>query len=48
MYKTKILPVRFKVFMEVTILIMFFWVKLLCGLIGRSQRFGEASCLNLQ
>jgi hypothetical protein len=30
------------------ILIMFFCVKALCGLFGRSQRFGEGCCLYLQ
>jgi hypothetical protein len=27
---------------------MFFCVKALCGLFGRSQRFGEGCCLYLQ
>jgi hypothetical protein len=39
---------RFKVLMAVMILIIFFWVKLLCGLVSRSQHFGEACCLHLQ
>jgi hypothetical protein len=34
--------VRFKFFMAVVILLMFFWVKSPCGLVGGSQRFGEA------
>jgi hypothetical protein len=28
--------------------IMLFWVKALCGPVGRSQHFGEACCLHLQ
>jgi hypothetical protein len=39
---------RFKVFMAVTILIMFFWVKSTCGLVGRSQRFEDTFCLHLK
>jgi hypothetical protein len=39
--------VRFNVFAAVTIL-MLFWVKVPCGLVGRSRRFGEAYCLHLQ
>jgi hypothetical protein len=31
-----------------TFLIMSLWVKEPCGLVGRSQRFGEAYCLHLQ
>jgi hypothetical protein len=27
---------------------MFFWVKVLCRLVGRSQHFGEAQCLHLR
>jgi hypothetical protein len=38
---------RFKIFMTVMILIMLFWVKSLCGLVGRSQEFGEVYCLHL-
>jgi hypothetical protein len=40
--------VRSKVFAAVAILMMFFWVKSACGLVGRSQRFGEARCVHLQ
>jgi hypothetical protein len=39
---------RFKIFTAVAILIMSFWVKSSCWLVGRSQRFGEACCLHLQ
>jgi hypothetical protein len=38
----------FKIFRAVTILIVFFWVESPRGLVGRSQRFGEACCLSLQ
>jgi hypothetical protein len=34
--------------MAVTVLMTFFWVMALCGLVGRSQRFGKACCLHLQ
>jgi hypothetical protein len=40
--------VRFKVLTAVTILIMFFWVKAPRGLVGRTERFEEASSLHLQ
>jgi hypothetical protein len=40
--------VRCKFFTAVTILMMFFCVKSPCGLVGRSQRFGEARCVHLQ
>jgi hypothetical protein len=40
--------VRLEVFTEVTILIMIFWVESPWGLIGRSRRFGETCCLQLQ
>jgi hypothetical protein len=30
------------------LVLMFFWVKSPCGLVGRSQRFREACCLHLQ
>jgi hypothetical protein len=40
--------VEFKVFMVITILIMFFWVKTPCGLVGRSHCFGEVCFLHLQ
>jgi hypothetical protein len=30
------------------VLMLFFWVKTPCGLVGRSQRFGQASYLHLQ
>jgi hypothetical protein len=39
---------RFKFFTSVTILNMFVSVKAPCGLVDRSQRFGEAYCLHLQ
>jgi hypothetical protein len=38
----------FKIFMVAMVLMMFFWVKMPCGLAGKSQRFGEACCLHLQ
>jgi hypothetical protein len=34
--------VRLKVFTAITILIIFFWIKSPCGLVDKSQRFGEA------
>jgi hypothetical protein len=40
--------VRFKDFMTVTTLIMFFWVKSPCGLVGASQCCWEACCLHFQ
>jgi hypothetical protein len=40
--------VRFEVSTAVTIKIMFFWVLVPCGLIGRCQHFGETYCLHLE
>jgi hypothetical protein len=40
--------VRCKVLTKGTNRITFFYVKSPCGLVGRSQRFGEACCLRLQ
>jgi hypothetical protein len=43
----QVLGVRFKVFIEVMILMMLFSVKVQCGVVGRSQHFGEACSLHL-
>jgi hypothetical protein len=37
-----------KILTVVTVLIMFFWVKLPCWFVGRSQHIREACCLHLQ
>jgi hypothetical protein len=39
---------RYKVSKAMTMLMMFFSVKSPCGLVGRSQRFGELCCLHGQ
>jgi hypothetical protein len=39
---------RFKIFMAVTTLLVFFKVNAQCGLVGRSKFFEEACCLHLE
>jgi hypothetical protein len=46
-FMVKCISVRFKVLMAVMILVMFFWVKVPCGLVSRSQCFREVGCLHL-
>jgi hypothetical protein len=47
-YSEVIKLVRFELFMAVMILMMmFYWVKAPCGLVGRSQCFREACCPHL-
>jgi hypothetical protein len=45
---TELTSVRFTTFTAMTILMTFFWVETKCGLVNRSQCFGEACCLHLQ
>jgi hypothetical protein len=45
---TELSSVRFTTFKAMTILMTFFWVETPCGLVSRSQCFGEACCLHLQ
>jgi hypothetical protein len=45
---SNIICVRFEVLTAVKMLMLFFWVVMLCGLVGRYQCFGGTYCLHLQ